>query len=261
MNTKKSGFTLAEVLITLSIMGIIAVISISGVIQKISDIQTVTKVKRIYALLDNALQQMYAFEGNPYSWDWPNKNNSIAFRDEDNNNYFANKLTNYLLVSKYCGSDKGCFPQNTKLTYGTGKYGCYKPFAYNGTGVDPCYNNWTDFYNYGKMILKNGMSLSIDVNLIKKINYYGNYIGTIRVDVNGAKGPNQNGIDLFYFVFNENGLYLNHRGSGGWSPDILSSNYCSKDNGSSYRNGISCSTWILKHNNMDYKYRDISNEW
>ena len=25
--------------------------------------------------------------------------------------------------------------------------------------------------------------------------------------------------------------------------------------------GKSCSTWIIKHNNMDYKYRDVDAEW
>ena len=54
---RPSAFTLAEVLITLSILGVVAAIMIPGTVQRVTDRQTVTAVKRAYSIIDNAPQQ------------------------------------------------------------------------------------------------------------------------------------------------------------------------------------------------------------
>ena len=54
---REFAFTLAEVLITLSILGVVAAIMLPSTMQKVTDRQTVTAVKRAYSMLDNALQQ------------------------------------------------------------------------------------------------------------------------------------------------------------------------------------------------------------
>lgn len=40
-------------------------------------------------------------------------------------------------------------------------------------------------------------------------------------------------------------------------------NACNKANTSvnKHLRGVSCAEWIIKHNNMDYKYKDVSSEW
>lgn len=47
----KKGFTLAEVLITLGIIGIIAAMTLPALVQKQNDIATVSKLKKYYSVL------------------------------------------------------------------------------------------------------------------------------------------------------------------------------------------------------------------
>ena len=55
---KGRAFTLAEVLITLSILGIVAAISIPNMVQQYQKRLTITKLQRAYAFLENAAQNI-----------------------------------------------------------------------------------------------------------------------------------------------------------------------------------------------------------
>ena len=38
--------------------------------------------------------------------------------------------------------------------------------------------------------------------------------------------------------------------------------YCNMKNpGSGWTNGYTCSVWVIKKGNLNYKYRDVSTEW
>ena len=49
------AFTLAEVLITLGIIGVVAALTLPTVIQNYQKVQTISKLKRSYAIINNAL--------------------------------------------------------------------------------------------------------------------------------------------------------------------------------------------------------------
>ena len=53
---KKAAFTLAEVLITLGIIGIVAAMTIPTLISNYQEKQTVSKLQKVYATLKNALE-------------------------------------------------------------------------------------------------------------------------------------------------------------------------------------------------------------
>ena len=59
----KKGFTLAEVLITLSILGVVAAIMIPNIIQNYQKRLTITKLKKAYAVLENATQNIAVNSG------------------------------------------------------------------------------------------------------------------------------------------------------------------------------------------------------
>ncbi len=76
----KSGFTLAEVLITLTIIGIIAALTIPTLMTKYNDHVTATKVKKSYSILANAIKMAEQQEGqlvqdmrNDYYYKWQNE--------------------------------------------------------------------------------------------------------------------------------------------------------------------------------------------
>ena len=89
----KRAFTLAEVLVTLSILGIISAIMMSTIIHKIQDMQQLAGFKRAWSMLDNALQMMYTIEGKPSTWsDWP----STEAKNSDNANLNVYNLNQFL---------------------------------------------------------------------------------------------------------------------------------------------------------------------
>ena len=256
---KNAAFTLAEVLITLSILGVVAAIMIPSTMHKIQDRQQITGFKRAYSMLDNALQMMYVVEGLPSTWsDWP----STKEYNDDNANYFAQKLAKYLAVQKYCGSANGCFSYG----YRNASAGLvYYPLNYN----DYLYDTRMEGGKNGKMILKNNMRVSF--SSVRYVNHpytKSRCLGHILVDINGKKGPNRLGHDIFQFPFDEKGIQTKPGAyCGGNSASFAYGNtnqvnncYKNKPSGDD-ASGSSCYLWILRHNNMDYKYRDVRSEW
>lgn len=262
----KFGFTLAETLITITILGLIVAITVPVLVRRFQDMTQISAMKRAYAMIDNALQEMYVIEGPPSTWnDWTTTNNSQA-----NSNLFASKLVNYLPVQKYCGSNYGCSLQTCKLNNsgrcGGGNAISGQEFYTTLTGKKNLWGNWTDANVYGKMLLKNGMMLAVHMresnasvwnyfndDLYKSWSGYRGFTwcNYIRVDINGKKGPNRYGYDVFFFIPSDSGLVL---------PQPSDKSFCVR-NSDGYQNGQSCYAWVLKHNNMDYKYRNVNSEW
>lgn len=60
MNKSKFGFTLAEVLITLGIIGIVAAITIPGLITKYRRSVVETKLKKFYSTMNQAIRHSIA---------------------------------------------------------------------------------------------------------------------------------------------------------------------------------------------------------
>lgn len=65
----KAGFTLAEVLITLGIIGIVAAMTIPNLIQKNYEHQTVTKLKKTHSIISQAMRLASEEYGDPSGWE------------------------------------------------------------------------------------------------------------------------------------------------------------------------------------------------
>ena len=66
----KFGFTLAEVLITLGIIGVVAAMTMPALTAKYQQKVFVTKMKYTYTVLSNAFLMARADYGDPTTWDW-----------------------------------------------------------------------------------------------------------------------------------------------------------------------------------------------
>ena len=73
----KKGFTLAEVLITLGIIGIVAALTIPNLIGNYEKYITVVKLKRAYSIISQVTERGVAEYGDMNSWD--------SFYDEKDN--------------------------------------------------------------------------------------------------------------------------------------------------------------------------------
>ncbi len=65
------GFTLAEVLITLGVIGVVAVMTLPTVVQNYQKQAVVNKLKKSYTNLQNALQNSMSENGDMSTWDFP----------------------------------------------------------------------------------------------------------------------------------------------------------------------------------------------
>lgn len=202
----KNAFTLAEVLITLSIIGIVAAMTLPTLIQKNQDKQLISQTRKVYADINNALllaQKDYGVIGD----------NSILFNTSDNAQQVAQNLSKYFIGSKVCSSksQKGCEKYYYERKYAT--------LRKNDDGTAATSSN-----SKVRLILNNGAVISIgtnksgcatkeytstvtneygqtiyDENGQPKTNTYKSDIcANLQFDVNGPKLPNQFGRDCYH---------------------------------------------------------------
>ena len=65
---KRAAFTLAEVLITLGIIGVVAALTLPAVITKYQKKQTATQLKKVYTTLSQAIEHAKADYGDVSTW-------------------------------------------------------------------------------------------------------------------------------------------------------------------------------------------------
>lgn len=172
----KKGFTLAEVLITLGIIGVVAAITIPILMQKTQDAELKTAWKKEYSVISQAYNLMKQDEGGDLSQYFITAGNNQTAP-------VIQKLGNYLAVTQSCGipyiTDYGnvCgVPSSPSLT------NQYKTRSGQ-------YVHMTDLCQ-GQYILKDGTQMYFRIYNSGWINIF--------VDVNGFnKGPNALSRDLF----------------------------------------------------------------
>ena len=77
---KRAAFTLAEVLITLAIIGVVAALTIPTLVQKYKERETVTRVKEFYSVFSQAYQLAILEHGTFDQW---NLGNTVRIDNED----------------------------------------------------------------------------------------------------------------------------------------------------------------------------------
>ncbi|MBP3925353.1 type II secretion system protein [bacterium] len=213
---KKVAFTLAEVLITLGIIGIVAALTMPTLIQKHQERVTVSKVKKFYSIMSQV--QLLAIKDHGYldEWDMPDGVTSVSAVK------FMSYFKPYLEIAKDCGTSSGCLQNGTiKILNG---------------------NNWLNYDSasaYYKLILNDGtymwLKASNGAYCASPDGALENVCGVIWVDVNGKNSPNTIGRDIFSFAITKNSIVRPNN------------NDCKIDAA-----GWSCTNWILEKGNMDY---------
>lgn len=225
----KKAFTLAEILITLGIIGIVAAYTIPTVIQKQQEAQTIAKLKKVYSTLSNAYNLALQENGPPEYWGGETD-------DGPSSKIYMNILAKYLNIQKNCGNSSGCFAPN--------------PYRTLDGGYDD-YMNLNHYSGGSAIILSDGTFILLDIvsdlDYRKTNNRYANII----VDVNGYKSPNQFGIDTFVFIISKNKIVSGGQGNIIWGSLSFPA-YCDKNKTTSQNNGRACTGWVIYNENMDY---------
>lgn len=214
----KKGFTLAEVLITLGIIGVIAAITIPTIITKTRNKQLETSFRAGYSILTQAVSQFAQDEGVDY-----------ITPDMFPTRTLKAKLMKYFINPKDCGfgTEEGdCIMNTGEVDSDTIVYRTFNNKAYmNVCRLDD-----------GQFILNNGFAVFID-------NAYG--VVLISIDTNGIdKKPNRWGYDLFTFHVSKDGLKP-MGAEGTWATTL---SYCSKTN-TTINNGLTCTYQAVSNPN------------
>ncbi|MBR1942276.1 type II secretion system protein [bacterium] len=182
------AFTLAETLIVMGIIGVVAALTLPNLNNSTGDKEKVTKVKKAYQNLSDAYGRAKAIYGPFETW---TINDTAAQRKKR----IADRITEFLKVSKSCTSWSGCM--TAVYTNGLGN-------------TDEC--DLTD----PSYILADGMAITIGYNTIY-----------VDID-GPNKGPFTMGKDLFVFYIGNNELepyglisMHNNPGEGCWNGEGL----------------------------------------
>lgn len=232
------AFTLAEVLITLAIIGVVAALTIPSVVNNYREKQVITVLKKNYSVLNNAYNLAIAQYGDISQWG--QKETIMDYEENDDENIpevhnlydIADRFMSNLKIGVDCGYEaNGCFKQTYKQL---NEY------------------DERDFENqsrYRKFILNDGTLIALQ-GYEQEMGYF----GEIWIDVNGKKGPNIVGKDMFLFGINDRGVVPYAIGDKS-KPSTAKPTTFKKNT-----SGYACAAWIIQYENMDYlKCDDL--EW
>ncbi len=231
----KKGFTLAEVLITLGVIGIVVTMTMPVLISHYRDKEFVTRLKKVYSVLDNAYHSIIFEEGNASSWDMLpveyeiNSDGNIiedVYGVKIDKNAYPNSIMvyklfkPYLKVVKECEkNDHSCFPEEV-IEWGSRK------ICAGSSSICSLYKNGSGARIF--IVLEDGISIGFLQNQV------------IYVDLNGPARPNKVGEDVFQFNLGVNSLTLPNDGNETDGGVIC------------YSNNWTCSAWAIINENLDY---------
>ena len=261
---KRQGFTLAEVLITLGIIGVVAVLTLTTVIPEIQNKQNIAKWKKEYSVINTAFNEVLA-DNVQICEAYNNSGNCAHPQNYLIANYssdFLDSMQKTLRVVDYCGNDDS-YPTSRRCDNYNYYYSEYfqNRVKYKWSGIADIYsrykalgvnsiinqNSYTPYginaYNFCRraFLLADGAAV-----------YFGELWGApwIVVDVNNfQKGPNEFGRDVFIINISSNikkdRHYMSPAGSVAiydFRPELNNSSYgiagCSKDIGVQSSNTI-----------------------
>ena len=204
MNKNKLGFTLAEVLITLGIIGVVAAMTLPTLIQQHQKQVYVTGLKKGLSTVQNMVTKMMADEGVSDMY-------QISLFDGMCTNEVGSCEDSYgnisgldSLVPKYIKTVKTCSDEECDIEYSDGYIDNNKFKSYNnkGTVIEWILSQTTGgvkgYYSNDGMIYYFGFNGQLAANSWTGEKKVG--LATC-IDVNGEKSPNIRGRDLFCFTF------------------------------------------------------------
>lgn len=227
------GFTLAEVLITLGIIGVVAALILPAVINNIMHKELETGLKEGYSILQQGLARMSADLGVTVT------SNEYSVGDGDPGNFYKDYVK-YFNILYDCGVSNPdpsiCMSRASNINEDTDFYNDLSYKTFNGNKV------FSNVFDDGQFVLQNGMLV-----MIENPNQASNSNIFISIDVNGKKKrPNKLGYDVFSFKLMSDGKLLP---MGMKETDYNNENtYCSKTSTSNV-NGIGCASKALSDPN------------
>ncbi len=178
---KEKGFTLAEVLITLAIIGVVAALTVPSAVKNYQKTRTVTKLKKAYSVMNQA-HRLAEVDNGPYET-WDIEMSESSYYQKYINPYFKAKSL------RSCGG-------------GNNNYCSYKESGWkmlDGTATQTGICAGATFITTDNIVYAyRAATTDGEGNPVVYTNVF--------VDINGPKGPNYIGKDVFIFNRNKKGI-------------------------------------------------------
>ena len=203
---KENAFTLAEVLITLGIIGIVAAMTMPTLITDARKKSTATKVKKFYNIINNAVQFSIAKNGDVEIW----MGEARIYTYEENAQFVKDYFLPYIKYRKY----EKCSETSKSVCVYLIPDGMFT-FGYDGNGADILY------IPDGK--LSENRTRNYFIFQFNKVNGYNEDGTSIERDFNRKTSVEP-------YTYNWDGTYeqLKSHSKYGCRKDNPSANYCTK---------------------------------
>ena len=215
---KHKAFTLAEVLITLSIIGVVAALSMPVLNTKVDESKFIAQLHKAENTLNSALKLTAINNDNLPTKHWVSV--SSATGDAAKSLAFFNELKNNMSVKDNCTNIGNCL--------GTTYYTlAKKQVATWQTGIN--------------------CAMTTDGETICMMPDFTNIV----VDINGPQSPNIFGVDTFIFTLinNTNSIIIPKNDLATCSKNVATTTYESSGG---------CAQWALQKGNMDYRRKTVN---
>lgn len=178
-NMKKFGFTMAEVLITLGIIGVVAAMTLPSLISKYNEALIINNLKQTYAELNQVVKMSEVDHGEISDWTMPQKR-------EEGSTFAEEYILPYMQNVSRCDNKDKCF-NNNMIKYPDGSdigitYRLSPKYKYKGKSI-------VFAPTYYKQAIGNPCSGSGAIQMVEML-----------VDVDGNRGFSILGKDVFLFT-------------------------------------------------------------
>ncbi len=185
MIKNKKAFTLAEVLISLTLIGVVAVLTKSIVrVPDVNDAYLRTQWRKTFTEFSNVTKQI--------AWEHDGLMTNLASTHNEFRNLFTSKKLTTVKTCDQGASVDECWHNTSNFTY-------YNNSTYGGS-------SWSTLMS--RAILENGtlIAFRLDSNTCtSSLTPNNDNCGALHIDVNGFKPPNSVGKDIFAFYVRKNG--------------------------------------------------------
>ena len=176
---KSAAFTLAEVLVTLGIIGVVSAMTVPTLMQNYQRQSYVTQLHKVYNEMSQVFQQMMT-DRNALNLKETGLLNTTEQATETFKNYFK--------VVQDCGNNfSPCFASEYRST--------------TGSSIKTVEANWWS----SSFVLADGAAIGLHGLIDYSAGNVSYPYGYMYVDINGAKGPNIVGRDFFLFYYFNDG--------------------------------------------------------
>jgi prepilin-type N-terminal cleavage/methylation domain-containing protein len=225
----KKGFTLAEVLITLGIVGVVAVLTVPSVMKNYQNRMYVAQLQKVYSQLSDATQSIMNDEHVDNFYETSAARKNVCTTDEETSKTTCTTDgTQYFLTTYFKTIKKDCAKGDYKCTAGSSS-SSYKNISGRNVGG----------IGEGVYCIQtvNGATICATHNS-------SNSVTSVFVDVNGPAEPNTAGRDVFSMDIKKDGS-ISDCGTGSNDPEVKTPLTCNSSTSDVFGAAGGCLTTIM----------------